>query len=118
MSREAPKPATTSPSSDLRATKRHWLEIVSVVLGVIGLITSWLLFGIVFGIAAVVTGIVARSRVARGKAGSPAVAVVGIVLGALATIAGIAAFWIYESLSHEQMAHYHQCLEDGAWTHC
>jgi len=36
MGWQAPKPGTTSGSSDLRATNRHWLDIVSVILGVIG----------------------------------------------------------------------------------
>jgi len=118
MTHEVPEPAATLGSTDSRATNRHWLDIASVILGCIGLITSWLLVGIVFGIAAVVTGIVARARATRGKAGSPAVAVVGIVLGALAIIAWLALFGISLWLNHEQMIHYHQCLENGAWTHC
>jgi hypothetical protein len=80
--------------------------------------TCWLLYGIVFGIAAVVTGIVARARVTRGKADSPSGAVVGIVLGALSIIAWLTLFGIYLWLRHEQMVHYHQCFENGAWTHC
>jgi hypothetical protein len=65
-----------------------------------------------------VTGIVARLRVTHGKTGSPAVAVVGIVLGAVSIIAGLTALFIYLWLSDQSMIHYHQCFVNGVWTHC
>lgn len=74
-------------------TSRHQngSAIASVILGVIALVTSWLLIGIFFGIAAVATGFVARSRSTAGAVSPPGMAVVGIVIGAVAIVVGIGA---------------------------
>ena len=60
---------------------RNEVGVASVLLGLVGLITCWLMLGVPFGIAAVVTGDVARRRVARGEATNPRPALAGIVLG-------------------------------------
>lgn len=72
--------------------------VASVLLGLIGLITCWLLLGVPFGIAAVVTGDIARRRVARGEANNPRTAVTGMVLGAVAIAAGLIAIGYYARL--------------------
>jgi hypothetical protein len=120
MNGPLPQPAPPSGSSDSRATKAHrnWFGVASVILGVIALPTSLLLFGGVFGLAALATGIVARGRVRHGKAGSPALATVGIALGAVSIIASVAALIFLYWVGEQQMLHYHQCFVDGAWRHC
>ncbi|OMB92721.1 DUF4190 domain-containing protein [Mycobacterium colombiense] len=72
--------------------------VASVLLGLVGLLTCWLLLGVPFGIAAVVTGDIARRRVGRGEANNPRTAVAGMVLGAIAIVAGLVAIAYYAQL--------------------
>lgn len=77
---------------------QNQIGVASVLLGLVGLLTCWLLLGVPFGIAAVVTGDIARRRVARGEANNPRTAVAGMVLGAIAIAAGLAAIGYYAQL--------------------
>ena len=74
---------------------RNEVGVASLILGLVALITCWLMVGVPFGIAAVITGDTARRRVQRGQANNPRVATAGIVLGAVSIVAGIAAigYW-------------------------
>ncbi len=74
---------------------RNEVGVASLVLGLVGLFTCWLLVGVPFGVAAVVTGDVARRRVQRGAATNPRTARAGIVSGAVAIVAGLAAIGCY-----------------------
>jgi hypothetical protein len=78
---------------------RNQFGVASVLLGLVGLITCWALIGTFFGIAAVVTGDIARSRVKRGEANNPRTALAGIVLGAVAIVAGLVAIGYFASQS-------------------
>jgi Domain of unknown function (DUF4190) len=69
--------------------------VASLILAVVALVTCWLLVGVPFGIAAVITGDIARRRVQRGEANNPRIAVAGMVLGAVSIAAGIAAIGYY-----------------------
>ena len=69
--------------------------VASLLLGVVALATSWALIGVFFGVAAVLTGDIGRRRVARGEADNPRTAMAGIVLGAIAIVAGIIAVGYY-----------------------
>jgi ABC-type phosphate transport system permease subunit len=97
---------------------RNQFGIASLILGVVALITCWLLIGVPFGIAAVVTGDIGRRRVKRGEANNPRTAMAGMVLGLVAIVAGLVAVGYYSWLSAHQMEHYHQCLINGTYTHC
>ncbi len=102
---------------------RNELGVASLILGVVGLFTCWLLVGVPFGVAAVVTGDVARRRVQRGAANNPRAAMAGIVLGAVAIVAGLATLGYYAWLNSHQLDHYHQCLVNGKlvngkYVHC
>jgi Domain of unknown function (DUF4190) len=74
---------------------RNQVGVASVILGVVALGTCWLLIGVPLGIAAVLTGDVARRRVQRREANNPRAAVAGIVLGAAAIVAGVVAIAYY-----------------------
>jgi hypothetical protein len=65
--------------------------VASVLLGVVALITCWLVIGIAFGVAAVMTGLVARASVQRGEASKSVSASAGIVLGVASIVAGLIA---------------------------
>lgn len=74
---------------------RNQFGVVSLALGVVALLTCWLLLGVPLGIAAVVTGDIGRRRVARGEASNPRVANAGVVLGVVAILAGLVAIGYY-----------------------
>lgn len=73
--------------------------VASLILAMVGLATCWLLIGTFFGVAAVVTGDIARGRVKRGEANNPRTALAGMVLGAVAIVAGLVAIGFYASRS-------------------
>ncbi len=74
---------------------RNGLGVVSLVLGVVGVVTSavstWPTIGVLFGIAALAVGLAARARVKRGEANNRGIAIAGIVLGVAAIVIGLAA---------------------------
>jgi len=83
---------------------RNEFGVAALILGLLALFTCWLLIGVPFGIAAVITGDVARRRVQRGAADNPRVATAGIVLGAVAIVAGLAAIGYYAWLDAQPRA--------------
>jgi hypothetical protein len=72
--------------------------VASVILGLVALMTCWLMIGVPFGVAAVITGDLGRGRVKNGDANNPRTAMTGIVLGAVAIAAGLAAigYWAWK----------------------
>lgn len=66
------------------------LAIASLILGVIGLLSGWLIFGGVLGLVGVILGIVALVKVKNGTASGKGMAIGGIVTGALGMIAAAA----------------------------
>jgi hypothetical protein len=73
------------------------LGIASLIIAIVALVTVWSVFGgVILGIVALVIGIVAWGRVKRGEANNGGVAIAGIVLGAIAIVAGLGfiAIWV------------------------
>lgn len=77
---------------------RNEMGVASLLVGLVALVTCWLLIGVPFGIAAVITGDIARRRVQRGGANNPRMALAGMVLGAVAIAAGLVAIGYYARL--------------------
>lgn len=77
---------------------RNEVGVAALLLGVVGILTCWLMLGVPFGIAAVVTGDIARRRVIRGEANNPRIAVAGMALGAIAILVGLVAISYYARL--------------------
>ena len=65
------------------------LAIASLILGVIGLLSGWLIFGGVLGLVGVILGIVALVKVKNGTASGKGMAIGGIVTGALGMIVAV-----------------------------
>jgi hypothetical protein len=75
---------------------RNGLGVASLVVAILAVVTVWSVAGgVILGLAAVVMGFIARGRVNRGEASNGGVAIAGIILGALAVIAGLAFIAIY-----------------------
>jgi hypothetical protein len=85
------------PRRETSDAPRNEFGVASVILGLVALMTCWLLIGVPFGIAAIITGDLGRGRVKRGEANNPRTAVAGIVLGAVAIAAGLVAigYWAW-----------------------
>ena len=62
------------------------LGVTALVLGLIGLVGSVLLIGALFGLLAVVVGVLALGRIRRREATNRPVAIAGIVLGVLSLV--------------------------------
>jgi amino acid transporter len=90
--------STPVPRWETSNAPRNEFGVASVILGLVALITCWLLIGVPFGIAAVITGDIGRGRVKRGEANNPRAAMAGMVLGAVAILAGLVAIGYYASL--------------------
>ncbi len=84
---------------------RNEFGVASLLLGVVALITCWLLVGVPFGVAAVVTGDIARRRVQRGEANNPRTALAGIALGVVAILAGLVTIGYYAWLDAQAPHH-------------
>ncbi len=84
---------------------RSQVGVASLILGVVALITCRLLIGVPLGIAALLTGDIARRRVKRGEANNPRIAMAGMVLGVIAILAGLVAIGYYSWLDAQTPDH-------------
>ena len=69
---------------------RNGMGVAALVLGILGLLTSWLLVGGLLGALAVIFGFVGRGRAKRGEATNGGAALAGVILGILAVLGAIA----------------------------
>ncbi|MFI7584316.1 DUF4190 domain-containing protein [Kocuria sp. M1N1S27] len=114
-----PKPAGTG------------LGIAALILGIVALLTCWLVIGIVPGLVGLVLGIVALRKLGRTPGASKALPIIGIVLSVLGILASIFFLVIYgavfdavlngecsQYLEANDQAGFQQCLEQqmGAGT--
>lgn len=74
------------------STPRNGLGIASLVLGLIALITSVSIVGLLFGSFAVVLGFFAWDQVIRNEATNRRTTIAAMVLGVIAIIIGLIAF--------------------------
>lgn len=65
------------------------MAVASLVLGILGLLTSAFLLGGLLGLVAVILGVIALSKIKRGEAGGRGMAVGGIITGILAMLVTI-----------------------------
>lgn len=79
-----------APPPGSGAAPRNGLGIAALVLGVLALLLSWsIVGGILFGLLAIVLGVIGRGRAKRGEANNGGLALAGIILGALGLLISI-----------------------------
>ncbi|OBF72998.1 DUF4190 domain-containing protein [Mycobacterium sp. 852002-51613_SCH5001154] len=74
---------------------RNEMGVAALLVGLVALLTCWMLIGVPFGIAAVITGDIARRRVQRREANNPRIALAGMALGAVSIAAGLVVIGYY-----------------------
>ncbi|MCP3425925.1 DUF4190 domain-containing protein [Rothia sp. AR01] len=103
------------------------LGLASLICGIVGLVFSWLVVPGIAAIVAIILGIVAIRKLKKTPGAGKAMPIVGIITGALGTIAAIvvailsAVLFSYGMDAYEQCSHlqsdnaaFEQCLDDYA----
>jgi hypothetical protein len=92
------------------------MAIAALVLGILAILTFFLLIGGLFGLIALILGIIAAGRARRGVARGRGMAITGAVLGLLGLIGAIAIIAIGASFinSHkDEINNLRSCLDDA-----
>lgn len=93
------QPPYGTASGGHQGPKKNGFGVAALVLGVLSLITWFFLIGGLFGLVAIILGVLGRGRVKRGEADNGGMALAGIITGALGllltilVIAGVAALF-------------------------
>ena len=97
-----PPPPPYAGYTPAPAGPKNGLGIAALVVAIVGLVFCWTVVGgVILGVAAVVLGFVARTRVKRGEATNGGIAVGGIALGFLAIIVSLAFIAIWYGVFEE-----------------
>ena len=73
------------------------MAIVALICGILSMLCCWVpFFGFILSVAAIVLGIIENKKIGRGESSSKgkAMAIAGIILGAVGILAGIITFII------------------------
>lgn len=95
------------------AAPKNGLGIAALVLGILALLTGWFLLGALFGLIAIVLGIIGRRRASRGEATNGGMALAGIVLGVLGILSAVFVAVTVASLFGEQFSSLTDCLNQA-----
>jgi hypothetical protein len=97
-----------------RREPRNGLGIAALVLGILALLTGLFVVGAAFGLAAIVLGVLGRSRAKRGEATNGGMALAGIILGVLGVLLTVLVLVGVASLfDSEQFGNLAECLESA-----
>jgi hypothetical protein len=95
------------------AGPRNGFGVAALVLGVLALLLSWTIIGgVVFGILALIFGVLGRGRASRGEATNGGLSVAGAVLGVIGVLIAIGLIALGVSLINSPAGQsFQQCLE-------
>jgi hypothetical protein len=94
---------------------RNGFGIAALVLGLLALVLSWTIIGgIVFGILALIFGLLGRARAKRGESTNGGLSVAGVVLGVIGLLIAIGLLVLGVSLLNSPAGQsYRQCLQQA-----
>lgn len=89
------------------------MAAAALIFGILALLSFWTVaFGVIFGLVALILGLVASSKAKKGRAGGRAMAIIGIVLGVLGLLLSAVVFalgaWLFDDA--KSLA---ECLQDA-----
>ena len=90
------------------------MAVASLVLGILGLLTSFFLIGGLLGLVAVILGVVALGKIKRGEADGRGMAIGGIVTGAIAlllTILLLVTVGSFLSENKDEITQFNDCVK-------
>jgi Domain of unknown function (DUF4190) len=108
-------PGYPPPGYPPPAGPRNGLGTAALVLGVVGMVSTWsVIGGLIFGIAATVLGFLAYHRVKNHQADNGAIAVSGLVLGVLAIVVSLVFIPIWSGFLDEVgYSDYSTCMSEA-----
>jgi hypothetical protein len=127
------KPSIPERTSEKMPSTSPWLSVASLALAIVALVVfgsvmaAWpvvsdnlilivsAVAGVILGVGAVVTGVVARRRIRRGEAGRGGVALAGIVLGVVAAVVPAIFLAVFAYNVYYQYDQYHKCLTGSGY---
>jgi hypothetical protein len=97
------------------AGPRNGLGTTALVLGVVAMVSTWsVIGGLIFGIAATVLGFLAYRRVKNHQADNGAIAISGLVLGAVAIVVSLVFIPIWSGFFDEVgYSDYSKCMSEA-----
>lgn len=97
------------------ARPRNGFGVAALVLGLLALVLSWtILGGLVFGLLALIFGLLGRARAKRGEATNGGMSVAGVVLGILGLLIAIGLVVLGISLFNSPAGqNYQQCIQQS-----
>jgi hypothetical protein len=110
------KPAGYDQDRGYRTARpRNGYGIAALSLGLLALLLSWTIAGgIIFGILALIFGLLGRARAKRDESTNGGVAVAGVVLGIIGLIIGIGLLAVGVSLLNSPAGrNYQQCIQQS-----
>ncbi|WP_018333143.1 DUF4190 domain-containing protein [Actinomycetospora chiangmaiensis] len=102
---------------------RNGMGAAALVFGILGLLTCWWLpvIGFLFGLLAVIFGVIGRGRVRKQQATNGGVALTGLLLGLLSVIVniilmvvvGVGLFAFFQSGGGNTLGQFQQCISQA-----
>lgn len=93
---------------------RNGSGVAALVLGILSLVSWFLLVGGIFGVIAVVLGVLGRARAGRGEATNGGMALAGILTGALGVLLTILAVaGVVSLLGDGKLTNLTECLQQA-----
>jgi hypothetical protein len=93
---------------------RNGMGWAALILGILGIVSFWLLIGGLFGLLAIIFGVIGVRRASRREATNKGVAIVGIVLGTLALIGAVVIGALLGAVwNSEEFGNLRECLAEA-----
>jgi len=98
------------------ARPRNGFGIAALVLGLLALVLFWTIIGgIIFGILALIFGLIGRTRAKRGESTNGGLALAGVILGVIGALTAIGLIVLGVSVLNSPAGQsYRQCLQSSS----
>lgn len=96
-----------------RAPGRNGMGTAALVLGIIGLVLSILVIGVLPAILAIIFGAIGRSRARRAEATNGGAALAGIITGVLAIVVAVSVLTLGFTLIRSEFRKYTDCMDNA-----